>query len=48
MAPSEMPSVLGKNVRLICIGGDGGGSGGGGGWGGVTRVSCNQVSLVII
>ena len=30
MAPSEIPSVLGKNVRLICIGGDGGGSGG---WG---------------
>ena len=28
MAPSEIPSVLGKNVRLICIGGDGGGSGG--------------------
>ena len=30
MAPSEIPSVLGKNVRLICIGGDGGGRGG---WG---------------
>ena len=31
MAPSEIPSVLGKNVRLICIGCDGGD--GGGSWG---------------